>query len=98
MAIPELHEAELGGIEGSGYAFTRPTYKGEDIHGVFFADDAEKLEELIEKDSVRFEGVLYKKLRSGNMSKKLQSFLVDVKRIASVAAGARATFDVISEA
>lgn len=97
MAIPKLHEAELGGIEGSGYAFTKRTYKGEVIQGVFFADDAEKLEELIDKESVRFEGVLYKKLRSGNMRKKLQSFLVDVKRLASVAAGERVTFKVISE-
>lgn len=98
MKIPEAEVAELGGIEGSGYAFTRRTYKGDIIEGVFFGDNPEELEALIEKDQVRFDGVVYKKLRSGNLKKKMQSLLVDVKRLVSVAAGERVTFKVLAEA
>ena len=35
MSVPELQPAELGGVEGSGYAFARSTYDGEAVKGIF---------------------------------------------------------------
>jgi hypothetical protein len=42
--------------------------------------------------------VVYKRNRSGKVTKKMQAFLVEVKNLLRVHAGERVTFEVIEEA
>ncbi|GIV57367.1 MAG: hypothetical protein D6746_11965 [Bacteroidetes bacterium] len=99
MALYTPQQAELGGIEGQGYAFARRTYQGLEYQGVFFVDEeqAEALEPLLEEEEVPFTGVVYKKNRSGKVRKDTRTFLVDVKDLVSVHVGERADFEVIDE-
>ncbi|GIV59317.1 hypothetical protein GQ464_007030 [Rhodocaloribacter litoris] len=100
MALYSPQQAELDGIKGQGYAFSRRTYQGIEYRGVFFVDEekAEALEPLLEKDEVEFTGVVYKKNRSGKVRQMTRTFLVDVKDLASVHVGERADFKVVGEA
>ena len=99
MALYTLRDATLGSFKGKGYTFVEGTFR-DDLRGVFFGseEDAEELEALLSEDPVRFEGVVYKRNRSGKVTKKTQAFLVDVKHFRSVNAGERVTFEVIEEA
>ncbi|MDX1741022.1 MAG: hypothetical protein R3178_07000 [Rhodothermales bacterium] len=94
MSLPELQPAELGGVEGSGYAFTRSTHDGDTVQGIFFAGDAseEQVGALVDEDVVTFNGVLYKRNRSGSMSRKVVELHVDVTKKSSVAFGDRLDF------
>jgi hypothetical protein len=94
MSLPELQPAELGGVEGSGYAFARSTFDGETIRGIFFAGEApeEQVGALVDLDSVTFNGVLYKRNRSGSLSRKEVELDVDVTKMSSVAFGDRLDF------
>lgn len=97
MAMYSLQDATLGKIKGKGYAFLRQTFKGKELYGVFFGDDEdqERFQEMIDEDSVRFEGVVYKKQRSGQVTKKVEAMWVDVKKRVSVHVGERADFEVL---
>jgi hypothetical protein len=99
MSLPELKSAELGGIEGTGYAFTTSTFDGDAIQGIFFADEATegKAEALIESEAVPFSGVLYKRNRSGSVTQKKVDLDVDVTKMSSVAFGDRLDFIVVEE-
>lgn len=94
MSLPELQPAELGGLEGSGYAFTRRTYEGIAIQGIFFAEQTpeEGMESLVDLDAVTFSGVLYKRNRSGSVTKRKVELDVDVTKLSSVAFGDRVDF------
>ncbi len=98
MSLPELQPAELGGVEGSGYAFTRSTYDGDAVQGIFFAGEApeEKVGALVDLDSVTFSGVLYKRNRSGSLTRKEVEMDVDVTKLSSVAFGDRLDFVEVS--
>lgn len=100
MSMPELQPAELGGVEGSGYAFARSTYDGDAVSGVFFPLETpeEKLGQLVDLDAVTFSGVLYKRTRSGSMTQKKVELDVDVKRMSTVAFGDRLDFVEADEA
>lgn len=99
MAVHTPQEATLGDVEGTGYAFMKRTFRGKEFEGVFFGteEDTDDLEALLEKDTVRFDGVLYKRLKSGRITEKAESFLVNVKELLSVRAGERVTFEVLAE-
>lgn len=99
MALYTLREATLGNFKGKGYTFFQDTHR-DHLRGVFFGseEDAGDLKSLLSQDQVRFEGVVYKRNRSGKVTKKMQAFLVDVKHFRSVHAGERVTFEVIEEA
>jgi hypothetical protein len=97
MALYKKEEAKLGGIIGKGFAFMKRTFRGIEYQGVFFSDEDENLEALLEQDEVRFKGVVYEKNRSGKVRKKMKTFVVDVRNLADVYLGERADFKVIAE-
>jgi hypothetical protein len=99
MALYTPREATLGDFKGKGYTFVQDTIRGH-RRGVFFGseEDAGDLESLLSQERVRFEGVVYKRNRSGKVTKKMQAFLVEVKNLLRVHAGERVTFEVIEEA
>lgn len=92
MALYELKDATLGGVEGQGYAFSVETYRGKEYKGVFFASEKESLEALEGADAVEFNGIVYHKTTSGD-----DTLNVDVTKVLSVGVGARADFSVVDE-
>ena len=99
MPLYTPQEATLGTLEGRGYAFTSQTHRGKQLQGVFFGSEEHlnDLTALCSKDKVRFDGVIYNKNKSGKITKKTQSFFVDVQDVHSVHAGERADFVVLEE-
>lgn len=99
MSLHTPQAASLGDIEGRGYAFVRRTFRGQEVQGVFFGEeeDLSDLEALLTQEEVRFEGVVYNRLRSGKIRKKMKAFLVDVKNLLRVRAGERVDFKVLEE-
>lgn len=89
MALYELKDATLGGVEGQGYAFSVETFRGKEYKGVFFASEKDPLEALEGADAVEFTGIVYHKTTSGN-----DTLNVDVTKVLSVGVGARADFSV----
>jgi len=100
MALFTPQEATLGDIEGEGYAFIRKTFRGKETQGVFFGteEDTDALEALQDRDTVEFSGVVYYKKRSGGISERSKSLVVDVKNLVSVRAGERVDFKALAEA
>ena len=90
MALYELQEATLAGIDGEGYVYPVDTYKGTGYRGVFFAGEGSEVESLEGREEATFEGTVYMKSRV----KKGQEVSVDVTNIVSVAVGTRADFEV----
>lgn len=100
MAMYAAQDATLGDLKGQGYAFLKRTFRGKEFRGVFFVsdeEDVETLEHLQEEDEVSFSGIVYKKMKSGRVTKKVQTVDVDVKQLVSVRAGQRADFHVVSD-
>ena len=90
LALYELKDATLGGVDGQGYAFSVETFRGKEYQGVFFASEKEPLEALESADAVAFEGMVYHKTTSGK-----DTLNVDVTKVLSVGVGARADFSVV---
>ena len=89
MALYELQDATLAGVEGQGYVFPIDTFEGKQYRGVFFAnDDDAKISTDI--DEATFEGIIYHKTTSGPGDVK-----VSVKNVVETAVGTRADFEVI---
>ena len=97
MALYKKEEAKLGGIVGKGYAFMKRTFSGKEYQGIFFSNEEENLEPLLDEDEVRFKGIVYEKNRSGKVRKKMKTFVVDVRNLADVYLGERVDFKVLSE-
>jgi hypothetical protein len=90
LALYELKDATLGGVDGQGYAFVVETFRGKEYKGVFFASEKEPLEALEGADAVEFAGIVYHKTTSGN-----DTLNVDITKVLSVGVGARADFSVV---
>ena len=92
MALYELKEATLGGVEGEGYAFVIDTYQGKAYKGVFFAhDDAAPIEAVAEnQEPISFEGTVYHKT-----TEKVETLDVNVTKTVGAAIGTRADFEVV---
>ena len=90
MALYELKDATLGGIQGEGYVYPVDTYKGIVYRGVFFAGNDADLDSLTERDDAMFAGTVYLKT-----SERTDELPVDVTKVVSVAVGHRADFDVV---
>lgn len=99
MPLYEPKQATLGGIAGRGYAFQKKTRGATTYHGVFFAEEekTDHLEDLLTMDEVHFDGVFYKKLMGGNVSKRTRTCRVDVYHLAEVPAGERIDFKVLED-
>ena len=92
MALYELKDATLGGVEGQGYAFSVETFRGKEYKGVFFASEKDALEALEGADAVEFAGHVYHKTTSGD-----DTLTVDVTKVISVGVGTRADFSVVND-
>lgn len=92
MAIYQLKDAELGGVEGQGYVFAVKTFRGKEYKGVFFATDAEAVEQVATRDGVEFSGTVYERTRERN-----DTLPVDVVNTVSSGIGERCDFVVKEE-
>lgn len=90
MAIYELQDATLAGIEGQGYVFPIDTFEGKQYKGVFFAHD-EEAEISTDIKEATYEGIIYHKTTSGP-----GDATVTVTNVVKTAVGQRADFDVVS--
>ena len=88
MALYELHDATLDGVDGQGYVFPIETFRGKEYRGVFFANDEDAITTDIEEGT--FEGIVYHKTTSGE-----DTVTVDVTNVVSTASGLRADFAVV---
>ncbi|MEM0963909.1 MAG: hypothetical protein AAGK21_15385 [Bacteroidota bacterium] len=89
LALYELQDATLAGIEGQGYVFPVDTFEGKQYRGVFFANDDEAAIST-DIDEATFEGTIYHKTTSGE-----GDVTVDVTNIVDTAVGKRADFKVV---
>lgn len=89
MPIYQLHDAQLGDIEGEGYAYAGKTVWGKTYQGVFFGDD-DAVEELAEKDKITFKGHVYLRSRERNQEKD-----VTITNLTRTRNGIRADFECI---
>ncbi|MDX1531260.1 MAG: hypothetical protein R3362_07020 [Rhodothermales bacterium] len=87
MAIYQLKEAELDGVEGRGYAYPVKTFRGKEYKGVFFADDEEAIQDVLDKEEVEFSGTIYDRTRE-----REETFSVNVVDTLSAGIGERADF------
>lgn len=87
MAIYELKEAALNGVEGQGYAFPIKTFRGKEYKGVFFANDEAAIEQAEGEDAVEFTGTIYDRTRE-----RVETFEVSVVNTVTVGIGERADF------
>ncbi len=87
MAIYELKEAALNGVEGQGYAFPIKTFRGKEYKGVFFADDETAVSTAESEEAVEFTGTIYDRTRE-----RIETFEVNVVNTVSVGIGERADF------
>ena len=90
MALYELQDATLAGIEGQGYVFPVDTFEGKQYKGVFFAND-EDAEISTDIEEATFEGIIYHKTTSGP-----GDAVVTVANVVTTAVGKRADFEVVS--
>lgn len=88
MALYELQDATLDGIDGQGYVFPIETFRGKEYRGVFFADDSDALSS--DTEAAKFEGTVYHKTTSGE-----DTVTVDVTNVVQTAVGLRADFKVV---
>jgi hypothetical protein len=92
MAIYELKDAALDGIEGQGYAYPVKTFRGKEYKGVFFSDNPQALQSAVEKEEVEFSGTVYERTRE-----RTDTLVVDVVKTISSGIGERADFVVIEK-
>lgn len=88
MALYELQDATLAGVEGQGYVFPVETFRGKEYRGVFFADDDAEISTDIKEAT--FEGTIYHKTTSGE-----GDVTVDVTNVVRTAVGKRADLAVL---
>lgn len=89
MALYELHDAKLAGVEGQGYVFPVDTFEGKQYRGVFFANDDDS-PITTDVEEATFEGMIYHKTTSGE-----GDATVNVTNIVETAVGTRADFEVV---
>ena len=77
----------MDGIEGQGYAYPVKTFRGKEYKGVFFADDPEAVQQVLEKEEVEFSGTIYERTKE-----REDTVEVDVVNIISSGIGERADF------
>lgn len=92
MAIYELREAQLDGIDGQGYVYPVKTFRGKEYKGVFFTEDIEAVRKTLEKEAVEFSGIVYERTKE-----REDTLTVDVVGTLSAALGERADFVVRDE-
>lgn len=93
MALYELKEAKLNGVEGEGYAYVVDTYQGKVYRGVFFSSNGDEMAAASDhKDPVPFEGTVYHKT-----VERVETLDVNVTKTVPVAVGTRADFEVVEE-
>ncbi|MEM1115430.1 MAG: hypothetical protein AAF594_05900 [Bacteroidota bacterium] len=90
MALYELQDATLAGIDGQGYVFPIETFRGKEYRGVFFAGDDDGIS--TDTENARFEGTVYHKTTSGE-----DTVTVDVTNVVQTAVGLRADFKVVDD-
>ena len=90
LALYELQDATLAGIEGQGYVFPVDTFEGKQYKGVFFAHD-EEAEISTDIEEATFEGIIYHKTTSGP-----GDATVKVVNVVTTAVGKRADLEVTS--
>jgi hypothetical protein len=88
LALYELQDATLAGVEGQGYVFPVETFRGKEYRGVFFADDDAEISTDISEAT--FEGTIYHKTTSGE-----GDVTVDVTNVVRTAVGKRADLTVL---
>ena len=89
MALYELQDAKLAGIDGQGYVFPIDTFEGKQYRGVFFAHD-EDAEISTDIQEATYEGIIYHKTTSG-----AGDATVSVTNVVDTAVGKRADFTVL---
>ena len=89
MALYELQNATLAGIQGQGYVFPVDTFEGKQYRGVFFAND-DGAAISTDLHEATFEGTIYHKTTSGEGDVK-----VHVTNVVETAVGPRADFKVV---
>ena len=89
MPLYQLHDAQLGDLEGEGYAFARKSVWGKTYHGVFFGDDS-RLEELEDEESLTFKGHVYLRSRERELEKDV--VITDLTKTRN---GIRADFEAV---
>ena len=89
MPIYKLDSAQLGDLEGQGYAFSRKTVWGKAYKGVFFGED-EKLENIQDEDEVTFKGKVYLRSRVSELDKP-----VTITNLTQTRNGLRADFEAV---
>lgn len=88
MSLYDLHDAELNGLEGQGFAYSEKTVYGKAYKGVFFSEDDEAIDKLENQDEdATFTGILYDRSRE-----REKSFSVDITDVISTPSGERADF------
>lgn len=88
MGLYDLHDAKLNDMEGEGFAYSEKTVYGKAYKGVFFGEDGEEIENLVDQDGdATFEGILYDRSRE-----REKNFSVDVTDVVSTPSGERANF------
>lgn len=99
MAMYELEKVVLGEVEGEGYAFTRKTVFGKTYQGVFYAEDDEALEALLEgEEELTFEGPVYHRRRDRSSRKKREELTVEIIGSTPTPRGTRTEFSAFEEA
>ena len=89
MALYELHDAKLAGVEGQGYVFPVDTFEGKQYRGVFFAND-DDASITTDVEEATFEGMIYHKTTQGEGSETVR-----VTNVVETAVGSRADLEVL---
>ncbi|MEM8558102.1 MAG: hypothetical protein AAF809_00145 [Bacteroidota bacterium] len=95
MALYQLQDATLNGVEGRGYAYPVKTFKGKEYRGVFFAEDEAAqaaVVEAVEADEAEFTGTVYERSKS-----PVKTFPINVIDTVSSGLGERADFEVLEK-
>jgi len=92
VAIYQLKEAELGGIEGQGYVYPVKTFRGKEYKGVFFSSDPDAVQQVVDQDGVEFSGTIYERTRE-----RSDTVTVDIVNTLTSGIGERCDFVVKEE-
>ena len=88
MSLYDLHNAKLNEMEGEGFAYSEKTVYGKEYKGVFFGEDGEELEKIVdEEEEPTFEGILYDRSRE-----REKTFSIEITDVISTPSGERADF------
>lgn len=88
MSLYDLHNAKLNEMEGEGFAYSEKTVYGKAYKGVFFGEDGDELEKIVdEEEEPTFEGILYDRSRE-----REKTFSIEITDVISTPSGERADF------